>query len=159
MSDPNSDLDPQTDMSLTGPGAVQTFLYYFSLMTLIAALVGSLALHLHPASPHLFMPAVATGAMAGTLGTLFNRTTHFSVAYQNRRRFQTQLERALTELGFELDQAAMAAQTDRPPDSYIYRRPGFSGWLTGRIFVLLQPQRAMVAGRAAIIQKMGRKLL
>ncbi len=158
MNNADTEPDPQTALPITGPGAVQTFLYYFSVMTLIAAMVGAVALHQRPSSPGLFTAALTMGLLAGTLGALFNRTVRLTVAYDNQRKFTTKLNSVLTDLGFELDHEAMAAQPDRPQNAFIYHRPAPAKWFAGRVYVVFHPQSVTLASRAANMQKLQRRL-
>ncbi|NEO88196.1 MAG: hypothetical protein F6J87_28655 [Spirulina sp. SIO3F2] len=129
-----------------GPGLLLTFFYYFSTATLLADVVLAQQLHLGMNNQATLQLSLLVGTMTGLLGLYMNRSSTLNFKIGNKRRFQTQLSTALTELGFE-------DQVDED-DFTIYSQSGWQRWFSGKILVKIERQSVTIVGRASNIRQL-----
>lgn len=144
--------DPADDLNLQGIGTWTTFVYYFTCTTLLIAFVTSQGLHLSLATPAPYRYGLLLGVPAGLLGVYFNRTVVWQTPVENVQAFQSQLEQALADIGFDL------VATPQTSDYRVYTRPAFGNFLSQRIRVQFQAGQAAIAGRAAHLRRLRAKL-
>lgn len=164
----DSNLDPNPDPSATvsqpsaaakavsrvpqGPGFVPTFLYYFSGTALVTTFlaVQSLGVGLETGIPNQL--GLIFGSMGGLIGAYFNRNRVIELPIAKRKAFLQQLEQALAEKGYELDDTAALE------DVAVYRRAALRQLFSGRIYVQIEGQQAFIASRAANLRWLAKKL-
>lgn len=129
-----------------GPGALLTFFYYFSTATLLADLALAQQLHLGINNQATLQLSLLVGMVTGLLGLYMNRSSTLNFTMGNKRRFNTQLSAALTELGFE-DQREEGDYT-------VYSQPGWQRWFAGKILVKIERQSVTIVGRASNIRQL-----
>ena len=171
----------QTD--ITGPGFGVTFLYYFSMTTLIVVLIGVQALHWSPTSALLYRYGMALGMLAGLVGTYFNRTIRLEMAVDPTDAFVDKMSQVLSEMGFQLDEPEanqsvpnrLTLKPDQDSDKglepelnpewgdsmeryLIYQRPALASLFGGKVYVKLRPNAITIASRARTIRQLRQKL-
>ena len=132
------------------PGATITFLYYFSMTTLIVLLVMSQGMGVSLNSQIPYQLGISLGLITGVMGAYFNRSVTLTLKIKNPQTFMKQLESTLATLGFE-----NASQVD---DYTIYSRAGFSSLFSGKILVKIEPKSAILIGRSRNIKSLQRIL-
>lgn len=135
-----------------GPGWVPTFLYYFSGTALVTTFlaVQTLGVGLETGIPNQL--GLLVGILGGLIGAYFNRNQIIEVPIAKRKTFLRQLEQALAEKGYELDEAADLEGVA------VYRRPAFRQLFSGRIYVQIEDQQAFIASRATHLRWLKKKL-
>lgn len=127
-----------------GPGFLATFLYYFSTTALLTTFIISKGLDLNVGTGLPQQIGVVIGLLVGLLGGYFNRTTSFSVAFTNRDKFVKSLDSTLSEMGYEV----VDSPDDVDDDIIVYRRSALGRFLSGKVFVQLEPHEATIASRS-----------
>lgn len=145
------------NLAPTGPGIALTFLYYFSMTVGIVVVTGSRFLDLAYTSPRLYQYGMGLGLGVGLVAVLINRNLTMDIAFEDQARFTQQLDRVLADAGFTPNSPNKSDLT-RPEFDLIYQRPGFMGWLAGRIYVVLSPEVAQISSRAANIRRLRQQL-
>ncbi len=131
-----------------GPGFVPTFLFYFVGTTFIAAFViakGAPELEVNP-----FQVAILFGLLAGGIGSYFNSHQTISFPIKNRGAFLKALKDSLTQMGYE--------EKTQQEELTIYERPIPSNFFSGKLFVQLEKDTAMVSGRSSIIRSLQKRI-
>lgn len=159
MADPSSTVDIDESPLPQGPGPAFTFLYYFAgtaaVTTFLALKI--LGLPLETGIPNQF--GLLFGAIGGTLGTIFNRTTTLELPYPSRRQFQSTLEDALTTMGYTAtDLPPLLAEREDCDRLAVYRRSALRQLFSGRIYVYFGAKAATVSSRAVHIRRLNRQL-
>lgn len=133
-----------------GPGALATFLYYFSSTAVVFTLVSMQSLNtgLSSGLPQQF--GLLGGLLGGLVGMYFNRTVTLAVPVKSEKAFFKNLDGVLAQMGYKL-----AAQED---NMRTYERTGLSKFLSGRVYVLVEKDEAAIASRSIQIQAL-KKLL
>lgn len=133
-----------------GPGALATFLYYFSSTAVVFTLVSMQSLNtgLSSGLPQQF--GLLGGLLGGLVGMYFNRTVTLSVPVSSEKAFFKNLDRVLAQMGYK-----QAAQDD---NVRTYERTGLSKFLSGRVYVLVDKDEAAIASRSIQIKAL-KKLL
>lgn len=109
----------------TGPGLIPTFLYYFVVMTLIAAFVVSQQTDMSLATGAPYQVGILFGLLAGLTGTYFNRNVSLTAAVSDAKAFMPTLTATLSELGFEQETTI---------DSFtVYKRSSLGGLFTTKV--------------------------
>jgi hypothetical protein len=139
----------EAESTLQTLGFWPTFLYYFTGISLIAAIAASQVLDLQLATAFRF--GILPGLLAGLVGAYFNRTVSLAWPVTDPESAQTQLTHALAELGFEPRGEQEGYQ--------VYQRSPLSHWFSGSILVQVQGETATLFGRANNIQHLQKKLL
>jgi hypothetical protein len=127
-----------------GPGFLPTFLYYFTTTGILFALIASKGMGLSVNSGIPGQLGLVSGLVAGLLGAYFNRTTTLDVQFQSQKKFLTELETTLTAMGYQL-----ASQEE---DLRVYERSNLSKWLSGKLYVQMEANRATIASRAGTMR-------
>ena len=140
---------PKKDMKF-GPGALATFLYYFSSTAVVFTLVSmrSLDIGLSSGLPQQF--GLLGGVVGGLIGMYFNRTITLSVPVKSEKAFFKNLDTILSQMGYK-----QSAQDDTVRT---YERTGLSKFLSGRVYVQVEKDEAAIASRSIQIQAL-KKLL
>ena len=132
-----------------GPGFVPTFLFYFVGTTFIAAFViAKGATGLEGTNP--FQVAILFGLLAGGIGSYFNSHQTASFPIKNRGAFLKSLKESLSQMGYE--------QKEEVEDLTIYDRPMPSNFFSGKLFVQLEQDTAIVSGRSGMIRSLKKRL-
>lgn len=84
------------------------------------------------------------GIVGGLVGAYFNRTVTMSVPVKQEKAFLKTLNQTLAQLGFEL--------VDQEEEVRIYQRSGLRRFLSGKIYVQIEPSSATIASRATQIR-------
>ncbi len=129
-----------------GPSFLVTFLYYFSLTSLIVSVLVSVEMGI--AFPSIFPLRVglAAGIFAGAIGTYINRSVSIAVSFPNQRKFSRDLESILSEMGFP--------EKYQVDDFMVYQQAGLFRNLGGKILVKIDQKSATIIGRSSRIKKM-----
>ncbi|MEB3268735.1 MAG: hypothetical protein VKJ09_09365 [Leptolyngbya sp.] len=149
---PDADAPDDKAQLPTGPGFALTFLYYFSGSALVATFlaVKSLGYGLNTGLPGQL--ALIVGAVGGFVGGFFNHTMTLTVPFKSRKQFlKTLVQDTLEPMGYEL-----AEEVD---DIRVYRRSPLRQIFSGKIYVEVQRDRAILASRALHIRALRKKLL
>ena len=136
----------------TGPGFALTFLYYFSGSVLVATFlaVKSFGYGLSTGLPGQLLLIV--GAVGGFMGGFFNHTMILQVPFKSRKQFlKTLVQDTLEPMGYELAEEMDAIK--------VYRRSTVRQLFSGKIYVEIQRDRAILASRAVHIRRLRKKLL
>jgi hypothetical protein len=150
-SAPTADAEEKAQLP-TGPGFALTFLYYFSGSVLVATFLAfkSFGYGLSTGLPGQLLLTV--GAIGGFLGGFFNHTMTLTVPFKSRKQFlKTLVQDTLEPMGYEL-----AEEVD---DIWVYRRSTLRQIFSGKIYVEIQRDRAILASRAVHIRYLRKKLL
>lgn len=132
-----------------GPGFVPTFLFYFVGTTFIAAFViAKGAAGLEAGNP--FQVAILFGLLAGGIGSYFNSHQMTSFAIKNRGAFLKTLKDSLSQMGYE--------EKEQVEDLTIYERPIPSNFFSGKLFVQLDKDTAIVSGRSSMIRALKKRI-
>ena len=129
-----------------GPNFAVTFLYYFSMTTLIVVLVsaGEMGMSLAEKSPYQL--GTLCGLVAGIVGAYLNRSATISTAFQNQKTFTQQLEKALAQMGFE-----KKTQLD---DFTVYGKSTLSTLFSGKIFLKIEENSATISSRSSNLKRL-----
>lgn len=133
-----------------GPGFLSTFLYYFTATAVITIFAASKAFSLGVYTGLPQQLGLVLGIMGGLAGGYFNRTVDFSVPFKNRNEFLSNLDRTMTALGYE--------KTSQEEDLLIYQRIAMARFLSGKVFVQLEPKQATVASRLIQVRKLRKQI-
>ena len=136
-----------------GPGAVPTFLYYFTSATLLTSFVALKGLNLSFATGGPQQLGLLGGLLAGGIGAYFNRTVAIALAAPESGQARTGVEAVLADMGYHLsetvDDDGMVVQ--------VYERSALRQLLSGRIYLQRQDQ-CIVAGRAGQLRQLQRRM-
>jgi len=157
--DPSPTVDSDESPLPQGPGPAFTFLYYFAgtaaVTTFLALKI--LGLPLDTGIPNQF--GLLFGAIGGTLGTVFNRTTTLKLPYRSRRQFQPTLEDALAVMGYAAtDLPPLLAEREDCEAIAVYRRSALRQLFSGRIYVYFGAKAATISSRAIHVRRLNRQL-
>ena len=134
----------------TGPGLIPTFLYYFVVMTLIAAFVVSQQTDMSLATGAPYQVGLLFGLLAGLTGAYFNRNVSITAAVSDAKAFTQTLTASLSELGFE-QQTTINAFT-------VYKRSSLGGLFATKVLVEIEAKAANISGRSHIIKQLQQRL-
>ncbi|MEO0409024.1 MAG: hypothetical protein AAF289_16900 [Cyanobacteria bacterium P01_A01_bin.135] len=137
-----------------GPGAIATFLYYFTSTTLLASFVAFKGLNLSFATGQPQVLGLLAGLLAGGLGAYFNRTVATAIATPNSDRTLVEVEAVLEDLGYSLGETV----TDEAMVVRIYQRSPLRQLLSGQIYLQQQSQQLIIASRAGQVRQLQRRL-
>ncbi|MGB0562765.1 MAG: hypothetical protein ACPGVO_13325 [Spirulinaceae cyanobacterium] len=129
-----------------GPGLLLTFLYYFSTATLIADLALSQQFKLGVNDRATLQLSLFVGIATGLVGLYMNRSRTLNFTVGNQRRFTSQLETALAEMGF--------GNKEDGEDYTIYSQSGWQRWFGGKILVKIERQAVTITSRADNIRQL-----
>jgi hypothetical protein len=73
-----------------------------------------------------------------------------NVQFQSQTKFLTELETTLTAMGYQL--------ASRAEDLRVYERSNLSKWLSGKLYVQIEPNRATIASRAGTIRQLQKQI-
>ncbi|MEB3355872.1 MAG: hypothetical protein VKK04_04045 [Synechococcales bacterium] len=141
------------DASPFGPGFWATFLYYFTSMALLSTLLAAKGLGLGVSTGIPQQLGLVAGLMAGGLGGYFNRTTAIALPISNQKTFLKTLNEALEAMGYYPN-----PELDWEEGVRVYERSPLRKVFSGRVYVQLEAQRAIVASRAMHIRSLKRRL-
>jgi len=145
-----------------GPGAFATFLYYFTSTTILAALVAVRGLDMSVTTGVPQRLGLMVGLLAGGLGIYFNRTATISIAAPNGDRTLGEVEAALAEIGYRLDQAELELSSEATGSSEIplrvYQRAALGRLLSGRVYIQQMENQLIIASRAVHLRQLQRQL-
>jgi hypothetical protein len=136
----------------TGPGFALTFLYYFSGSVIVATFlaVKSLGYGMETGLPGQFILLV--GAVGGFLGGFFNHTMTLTIRFKSRKQFlKTLVQDTLEPMGYELAETV--------DEIRVYKRPALRQLFSGKIYVEVQADRAILSSRAVHIRALRKKLV
>ncbi|MEM8777793.1 MAG: hypothetical protein AAGF26_02745 [Cyanobacteria bacterium P01_G01_bin.49] len=132
------------------PGVTITFLYYFSMTTLIAIFVISQGMGVSLESQFPYQIGILLGLIAGLIGAYVNRSVTLTLTAKNRKTFLPNLEKTLTELGF--------SQRSQAEDYTIYSKAGLSSLFSGKILLKVEKKSVTLVGRSRNIKSLGQIL-
>ena len=133
-----------------GPGFLPTFLYYFSGTALVSTLLAVKALNVGLETGIPNQLGLVAGLFGGALGAYFNRSVVLQVPFKHRKKFFKTLNAALAEMGYEL-----ALDTD---DGAVYQRSPLRQLLSGKVFVQITGQTAVICSRSVHIKALEKRL-
>lgn len=132
------------------PGATLTFLYYFSMTTLIVLLIMSQGMGVSLNSQIPYQIGISLGLVTGLIGTYFNRSVTLTLNTKQPKTLIRQVEQSLAELGFQ--------KTSQVEDYVIYRKSGLSSLFSGKIFLKPTKNSLICIGRSRNIKSLERIL-
>jgi hypothetical protein len=135
---------------IQGPGYALTFLYYFSITIVLVGLVGTQGLGYGWDDRALYQVAVPFALLVGSIGAYFNQSITLTIPHQSPATCQKQLQDHLQTLGY--------TETIQVETTTVYSRPGLSKWLSGKVFLQLEPKQAMISGRSGTINRLEKLL-
>lgn len=133
-----------------GLGGAGTFLVYFIYTAVILSIGSSLVFHLSRESGLPQQIAIVGGVLVGAIGSYFNRAVIRPIAADDERTLLHQVNRGLTGLGYQ--------QIEQIDDEVFVFEKAVRRWLSGRVYVRVQPQQVTIAGRASQVQKLQQQL-
>lgn len=133
-----------------GPGAVFTFVYYFSGAALVTVLFTAKTLGVGFGTVITGELALLVGSLSGLLGVFYNRTKTLEIAVTKPKAFTRQMEAALADMGYTLAETI--------DDIAVYQRSSFSRLFTGDIYVQKQEGAVVLVSRAANIRTLEKRL-
>ena len=144
----------ELEQTFTGPGFALTFLYYFTLATLIVGIATMEVLHVGARSALPYQYGLAFALPFGLINAWTKRSKTLSVPVNNRGSFNKKLKEVLSELNFELSgdpefEDGVTYQT--------FRKSGLAGWLSGEVYVAIARKGAVIASRSTLIKKLESK--
>ncbi len=133
-----------------GPRFVPTFLYYFVSTSAIALFVLSRGLgsQLDVAPSQV---AIALGVVAGALGGYNNSTDTLEIPVKNKGGFAKNLQEMLHSAGY--------TAVDQLDEFTVYQRAFPSRLFSGKVYVNITKDRALISGRANLIRRLKKALL
>lgn len=134
----------------SGPGAAFTFLYYFSTVSFITALFTARTLGVGMVTDIPLQLALVGGTVAGTAGMFLNRTKTVELPFDDKTAFLKQLERALSEMGYSLDEKEETVSR--------YQRSNLSRLFSGDIYIQQRNTSIAVMSRAANVKRLQKRL-
>jgi hypothetical protein len=133
-----------------GPGFSATFLYYFTSTAVLFALVSSQALGVGMGSGIPQQVGLVGGLVAGLMGAYFNRTTTLSVTFKGKKAFLANLNNVLSQMGYQ--------QKSEEDDLLVYERSALSKFLSGKVYVQLEPEKATIASRSIQLKRIQKQI-
>lgn len=133
-----------------GPGAVFTFVYYFSGAALVTVLFTAKTLGVGFGTVITGELALLVGSLSGLLGVFYNRTKTLEIAVTKPKVFTRQMEAALADMGYTLAETIDGIA--------VYQRSSFSRLFTGDIYVQKQEGAVVLVSRAANIRTLEKRL-
>lgn len=153
-SDQTAELEAETidaaEALPQGPGALFTFVYYFSGASLITVLFTVKTLGVGFNAGITGPLALVLGALGGVAGVFFNQTKTLEMTVAKPKAFDRQLAETLTDMGYSL--------TETMDGVARYRRSPFSRLFSGDIYVQKQDSTVWVVSRAANIRTLSKRL-
>lgn len=137
-----------------GPGAIATFLYYFTSTTLLTSFVAFKGLNLSFATGLPQQLGLLAGLVAGGLGAYFNRTIAITIAAPNSDRTLSEVEAVLQDMGYSLSETV----EDEAMVVRVYQRQPLRQLLSGQIYLQQQADQLTVASRAGQVRQLQRRL-
>lgn len=133
-----------------GPGFLPTFLYYFSGTALVTTLlaVKTLDISLNTGAPNQL--GLIAGLFGGLLGAYFNRSVTLEVPFKSKKSFLNTLNASLAEMGYE--------PRLNIEDVVVYQRPSLRRLLSGRVFVQIADNAAIISSRSIHIKGLKKRL-
>ncbi|MEM9005822.1 MAG: hypothetical protein AAGE59_20140 [Cyanobacteria bacterium P01_F01_bin.86] len=145
-----SNQSSETSEMPRGPGAVFTFVYYFSGAALVTVLFTAKTLGVGFGTVITGELALLVGSLSGLLGVFYNRTKTLEIAVTKPKAFTRQMEAALADMGYTLAETI--------DDIAVYQRSSFSRLFTGDIYVQKQEGAVVLVSRAANIRTLEKRL-
>jgi hypothetical protein len=147
---PNAASDPAVVPK--GPGFVPTFLYYFSGTALVTTFlaVKILGVGLDTGIPNQF--GLLFGLAGGLVGTYFNQGKVLEIPFKSRKVFLRELQQVLDEKGYSQNPDASDNEVQ------VYQRAALRQLFSGRIYVHLTDQQAVISSRAAHLRWLKKRL-
>lgn len=135
-----------------GPGWGVTFLYYFSGTALVTTFLALKLLNVGLATGIPNQLGLVAGLGGGILGAYVNHSSALEIPYKNRKGFLKRLEAILEDMGYSQD-----PEFEEDPFQ-AYRRSPLRQMFSGRIYVQLRSDRALIAGRSLQLRALKRRL-
>ncbi|MBD1868160.1 hypothetical protein H6F95_12775 [Cyanobacteria bacterium FACHB-471] len=133
-----------------GPGFGVTFLYYFTSTAVLFTLVSSQALGIGMGSGIPQQVGLMGGLAAGLMGAYFNRTTTLSVTFKGKKAFLSNLNNVLGQMGYQ--------QKSEADDLLVYERSELGKFLSGKVYVQLEPEKATLASRSIQLKRIQKQI-
>ena len=133
-----------------GPGFGFTFLYYFAGIGLITTLLMAQSLHVSLESGFPAQLGIGVGLVGGLIAAYFNQTLSLEVPFKGKKQFLRSLSQVLSEMGY-----TQVAETE---GVLIYQRSPLRQLFSGKVYVQLNKQNALIFSRAAHIRSLRRRL-
>ncbi|HIK46448.1 MAG TPA: hypothetical protein IGR64_16435 [Leptolyngbyaceae cyanobacterium M65_K2018_010] len=135
-----------------GPGFGVTFLYYFLGTALVTTLLArqTLGVALDTGVPTQL--GLLCGGVGGMLGALVNRSRTLVLACPSQKKFQLQLTTLLAEMGYS------PALEEAPDGLLVYQRSALGQWLSGKVYVQIEGNRAHIRSRATHLRRLQKRL-
>ena len=136
-------------MDSLGPRFVPTFLYYFVGTSAIALFVLSRGLS-HQLDVDPSQVAIALGVVAGALGGYHNSTDTLEIPVKNKGGFAKNLQAILHGAGY--------TAVDQLDEFTVYQRAFPSRLFSGKVYVNITKDHAIISGRASLIRRLKKAL-
>jgi hypothetical protein len=85
------------------------------------------------------------------VGAYYNRTTKLEILFGNAKVYRPQLEKALTNLGFQPVELPAAQAVE---GYQVFRRPGLGHWFSGSVLVGWSDKQVNLFSRARITRRL-----
>jgi hypothetical protein len=141
--------EPTPSHKLQSPGFGFTFFYYFTVATLIGAIAVSQVLDLSFTSPLPARYGMLFALPIALWSAYWNRSQQLEVSFENSKAFQHKLNATLQDYGYQPDEAP---EQDDGWTYWIYRRTGIAGLTSGKLFVAIAQNNAILAGRTGLMK-------
>ncbi|MGF1499909.1 MAG: hypothetical protein ACFB8W_24235 [Elainellaceae cyanobacterium] len=141
------------DASPFGPGFFATFLYYFASMALLSTFVAIKGLGLGISTGIPQQLGLVAGVVAGVLGGYFNRTMAIALPIQNQTKFLNTLNQTLEAMDYHPN-----PELDWEDGVRVYERSPLRKLFSGRVYVQIEAQQAIIASRAVHVRNLRRRL-
>lgn len=129
-----------------------TFVYYFSGTALATTFLAVKTLGVGPETGIPSGFGLLFGLLGGLVGAYFNQSQVLEVPFTNRPRFLKQLEAVLAEKGY-----SQSAEADLE-DILVFQRPALRQLFSGKVYVQLVNQKAVIASRATHLRWLKQQL-
>jgi hypothetical protein len=140
---------------LPGPGTLPTFLYYFAFTSLSVSLLLSKGAGIPVSTNIPYAVGMASGLVAGLLGTYFNRT--IQVTLPSSPQTIATLKETLETMGYR--ESHQSSESSQFMDGYaVFERDGLGKLLSSRIFAQLDGEDVAIAGRAITVRQIQQQL-
>ena len=140
-----------------GPGFLHTFLYYFSGTTLVTTLLAikGVGVEFNSGVPNQL--GIVVGLLGGSLGAYFNRSVTLEIPFKSQKTFFKTLNAALAEMGYGSLSDTELSDT-KAEDIVVYQRPPLRQLLSGRVFVQIAGNTAIISSRSIHINSLKKRL-
>ena len=140
-----------------GPNFALTFLYYFSLTTVIGVFGSVQILDWSFTAAKPYQLALVLALPIALFSACTKQTKQIDFSFADPRQFRMSLNDTLTEFGYE-----EVGESDFDSESQLtfvtFERPGLAGWYSGKVYVAIAQKKAVISSRAAFIRQLQKRL-